>query len=151
MHPSGPHGATLAALLILLFVSCWIVTGMLVSRMTGWHRLAERFALQGDFPAECWRFKSATARYGSQYNNCLTIAANPMGLYMAMLPGFRMGHPPLFIPWSEIAIARTKVLFWNVVQFRIGRESPVTFGFRENFADQIRLAAGASWPREGLG
>jgi len=151
MHPSGPHGATLAALLILLFVSCWIVTGMLVSRMTGWHRLAERFALQGDFPAECWRFKSATARYGSQYNNCLTIAANPMGLYMAMLPGFRMGHPPLFIPWSEIAIARTKILFWNVVQFRIGRESPVTFGFRENFADQIRLAAGASWPREGLG
>lgn len=151
MHPSGPHGATLAALLILLFVSCWIVTGMLVSRMTGWHRLAERFALQGDFPAERWRFKSATARYGSQYNNCLTIAANPMGLYMAMLPGFRMGHPPLFIPWSEIAIARTKVLFWNVVQFRIGRESPVTFGFRENFADQIRLAAGASWPREGLG
>lgn len=151
MHASGPHGATLAALLILLFVSCWIVTGMLVSRMTGWHRLAERFALQGDFPAECWRFKSATARYGSQYNNCLTIAANPMGLYMAMLPGFRMGHPPLFIPWSEIAIARTKVLFWNVVQFRIGRESPVTFGFRENFADQIRLAAGASWPREGLG
>lgn len=119
--------------------------------MTGWHRLAERFSLEGDFPAERWRFKSATARYGSNYNNCLTIAANPMGFYMAMLLGFRVGHPPLFIPWTEIAISRKRVLFWNIVQFRIGRENPVMFGFRENFADQIRLAAGASWPQERLG
>ncbi|MGH9573225.1 MAG: hypothetical protein ACRD40_06815 [Candidatus Acidiferrales bacterium] len=150
MHTSGPQGGALVALFILLFVFCWIVTGMLVSRMTGWHRLAERFSLDGEFPAERWRFKSATARYGSNYNNCLTIAANPMGLYMAMLPPFLIGHPALLIPWNEISISRKKVLFWNVVQFQIGRETPVTFGFREDFAQQIRRAAGASWPGDGF-
>ncbi|MGH9574888.1 MAG: hypothetical protein ACRD40_15330, partial [Candidatus Acidiferrales bacterium] len=72
------------------------------------------------------------------------------GLYMAMLPPFLIGHPPLFIPWNEISISRKKVLFWNVIQFRIGREGPVTFGFREDFADRIRQAAGASWPGESV-
>lgn len=124
---------------------------MIVSRTTGWHQLAERFTLQGDFPSEPWRFKSATARYGSHYNNCLTIAASPVGLYMAMLWPFRVGHPPLFIPWNEITISRAKVFFWNVVRFQVGRENPIVFGFREDFAGQIRRAAGSSWPSEALG
>lgn len=119
--------------------------------MTGWHRLAQQFPLQGDFPRERWRFKGATARYGSHYNNCLTIGASPAGLYMAMPWLFRVGHPPLFIPWSETTIYRAKVLFWNVVRFQFGRETPITFGFREDLADQIRRAAGPSWPAERLG
>jgi hypothetical protein len=150
MHTSGPHGAALAALIAGLFAFSWVVTGVAVSRMTGWHRLAQRFALQGDFPAERWRFRSATARYGSHYNNCLTIAASPMGLYMAMLWPFRIAHPPLFIPWNEITISRAKVLFWNVLRFQFGREDPVTFGFREDFTDQIRRAAGLNWPKESI-
>ncbi len=70
---------------------------------------------------------------------------------MAMPWLFRMSHPPLFIPWNEVNISRAKVLFWDVVQFQLGREDPVTFGFREDFADQIRHAAGPSWPKESIG
>ena len=150
MHASGPHGPTLVAL-IAGFAFSWFFTGAAVSRMTGWHRLAQRFTFQGEVPSQLWRFKSATARYGSHYNNCLTIGASPAGLYMAMPWLFRVGHPPLFIPWNEITIYRAKVLFWNVVRFQFGREAPITFGFREDLADQIRRAAGSSWPTERLG
>lgn len=151
MHTSGLHGAPLVAVFAGLFVFSWIVAGIAVSRMTGWYRLAERFPLQGDFPSERWRFKSATARFGSHYNNCLTIAADPAGFYVAMPWAFRIGHSPLCIPWNEITVSRAKVLFWNIVRFQFGRENPIVFGFREDFADQIRSAAGPSWPTESLG
>lgn len=151
MHASGPHGAGLAALIVGLAVFSWVVTGIAVSRMSGWHRLAERFAFEGDFPASRWRFKSATARYGTNYNNCLTIAADAAGFYMAMPIFFRIGHPPLFIPWNEITILRGRVLYWKVVRIQFGRDEPITLGFREDFAEEIRRAAGSSWPNERVG
>lgn len=90
-------------------------------------------------------------RYGTNYNNCLTIGASPAGLYMAMPWLFRIGHPPIFIPWNDVTVSRAKVLFWNIVRFQLGRENPITFGFREDLAEQIRHAAGSSWPTESLG
>lgn len=148
MNSGDAHNpAALGVFVGLLFLFAWISAGLIVSRMSGWHKLAQRFALQGDFPSRCWRWRSATARYGSHYNNCLRVAADPAGLYMAMPWLFRIGHPPLFIPWSEISISHTKVLLWKMTRFEFGRENPISFSFREDFAEQIRAAAGSSWPK----
>jgi hypothetical protein len=32
------------------------------------------------------------------------IGSDPVGLHLAVLFPFRPGHPPLFIPWSEVSV-----------------------------------------------
>ncbi len=86
-------------------------------------------------------------RWGTNYNNCLVIAADPTGLYLATVFFFRIGHPPLFIPWTEISfLSRRKILFVEFVEFRLGREEQVPLLIRAGLADQIRAAAASSWP-----
>ncbi len=46
----------------------------------------------------------------SNYGGCLTIVVNSEGIGLSILWPFRAGHPPLFIPWSEISIGQEKML-----------------------------------------
>jgi hypothetical protein len=131
---------------IAALVGASALSAAFVSRMSGWHELARRFALQSDFPSETFRFKSARMRRGINYNNCLTIGASPMGLTIAMPWLFRMGHPSLFVPWNEISVTRTKIFWLPMVQFNLGRGKPVPFTVRARLAEEIRAAAGTAWP-----
>ena len=86
-------------------------------------------------------------RWGANYNNCLTIGADPGGLYLSLLVFFRIGHPPLFIPWTEISLGgRRKIMFIECVEFKLGREEQIPFLIRTALADQIRSAAAPNWP-----
>jgi hypothetical protein len=147
MQTSHPLNLTLFVPFVVAALVCAsLFAGAFVSRMSGWHELAERFALQDEFPSEHFRFRSARMKRGINYNNCLTIGASPVGFSIAMPWLFRMAHPPLFIPWSEISVVHTKIFWLPMVQFNLGREMRVPFTVREKLAEQIRQAAGASWP-----
>jgi hypothetical protein len=132
---------------LAFFVAVWSTTGLLTGKLSGWAVLARRFGSILPFPNQSWRWKSARMRWGANYNNCLTIGADPAGLYLSPLFFFRIGHPPLFIPWAEISLrGRRKIMFIECVEFRLGREEQIPFTIRASLADQIRPAAGASWP-----
>jgi hypothetical protein len=144
MQASHPLELTVFIPFMIAAVVCAaLLASAFVSRMSGWHELAERFALQGEFPSERFRFKSARMKRGMNYNNCLTIGTSPVGLSLAMPWLLRIGHPVLFIPWSEISVTHTKILSLPMVQFNLGRENPVPFTVREELAEKIRAAAGA--------
>ncbi len=90
-------------------------------------------------------------RWGANYNNCLTIGVDTAGLYLSPLFFFRIGHPPLFIPWTEISLrGRRKILFIEFVELKLGREERIPFLIRASLAEQIRSAAGFSWPVEAV-
>jgi hypothetical protein len=128
------------------FVVVWCVTGFLTGKMSGWAALGRRFGSTLPFPSQTWRWKSARMRWGANYKNCLTIGADPGGLYLSMLFFFRIGHPPLFIPWAEISFrSRRTILFFKFVELSLGREEQIPFLIRATFADQIQAAAGPSW------
>lgn len=147
MHASPSENPLLFTLFVFAaVVGAWLFASIFVSRMSGWHDLARRFALQGEFPAERFRYRSARMKHGMNYNNCLTIGASPVGFALAMPWLFRSSHPALFIPWSEISCFKTKVLWLPMVQFQLGRENPIPFAVREALAEQIKNAAGTSWP-----
>jgi hypothetical protein len=75
------------------------------SRVSGWSRLAARYAWDGE--AEGPRFSWISVGFGwfSWYNNCLTVTATPRGLALRLKPWVRFFHPPLLIPWDRIAAA----------------------------------------------
>jgi hypothetical protein len=140
----NPAASTI--IFLAFFVAVWCTTGLLTGKLSGWAVLGRRFGSTLPFPSQTWRWRSARMRWGANYNNCLTIGADPAGLYLSPLFFFRIGHPPLFIPWAEISLrGRRKIMFIECVEFKLGREEQIPFTIRAGLADQIRSAAASSW------
>jgi hypothetical protein len=84
----------------LFFVTLWCAVCFLLSRMSGWALLAKRFRADSLRPEHTWIWQSARMRWSCNYNRCLTFGADPSGLYLSIMVLFRIGSPPLLIPWS---------------------------------------------------
>ena len=133
------------------FVLFWCAVMFLIARLTGWARLAERFRLTSTFTGPSWGFQSARMRWSTHYGSCLNVGADATGLKLSVLFLFRLGHPPLFVPWSEISIAgRQSFLFVRQVRLLLGREEQMPFVISSGLAERIQAAAGASWPVEAV-
>lgn len=83
------------------FVGMWVFVCFLLSLFGGWSRLAEAYRARAEFRGKKRYLQSG--RLGlTNYNSVLTVGANEEGLYLAVMPLFRVGHPSLFIPWYDI-------------------------------------------------
>ena len=124
-HSTGPTLWLLVALIILVwplfFIALWsaIVYGM--SRLGGWHRLARTHGSAALAP-EGRIYQAITGMIGiSSYKRVLTIICSDKGMLVTVRWVFRMGHPPLFIAWSDVRNARRMTLFYrDYVAFDIG-------------------------------
>jgi hypothetical protein len=135
--------------IILAFPVLWVTVLIGIGHMTGWAALAEKFRCEGPFGGQQWRWESARMRWWGGYNNCLIVGADPQGLYLSMLLPFRFGHPPLFIPWIEVSVAKHgRWMLTRYVELRLGRECDIPFRVPERLGDRLKVAAGSSWPVE---
>jgi hypothetical protein len=142
------HGTYFVLLNIAGIVVIWVVVLLVISRLGGWALLAEQYRCLEPFSGPCWNFQCGQFRWFASYNNCLTVGADPRGLFLRIFPLFRVAHPPLFIPWREISVSRHKVLWIKQVQFRLGHELQVPLTIRDGLAQKLQSAAGSSWPVE---
>ena len=103
------------------FIPLWLTVGYLVSLLSGWQSLADRYKTDRPFSSHKKWLQSAQMRFGVGYNNVLTAASDAEGIYLGVLVLFRMGHPPLFIPWSDIGLDEPRrFLFMKSRKFRLG-------------------------------
>lgn len=119
-------GWLIAAILIgfpLVFIPMWCGVCFLLSQIGGWRRLAERFA--DPSPPRGTLYSGQTGRVGvTNYRSILTIHTSPAGLHLAVMKLFRVGHPPILIPWAEIRGAkRSRFLWLDNVAFEVGSPS----------------------------
>jgi hypothetical protein len=133
------------------FVFLWLVVSFVLSYAGGWATLARRFRYRGTFIGSKWWGESGGMRGLAHYRNCLVVGANPEGLYLAVIFPFRVAHPPIFIPWNEVTLSKTRLFFVPMVRFRLGREDSVPFSIRESLASKMSEAAGNAWPVESIG
>jgi hypothetical protein len=150
MNPMEQFGGLGFALYFLLL---WSAVALLISWIGGWSSLAQHFRHTGRFSGPRWYFQSAGMRWHTGYRNCLTVGANHEGLYLSILFLFRIRHPPLFIPWNEISVSRKWSLFYlgPFVEMRLGRELGIPLRVRRRLGDNLKEAAGGSWPLESPG
>ncbi len=138
--------------ILIVFPTIWIAACMVIGQVGGWAALAQQFEFREDFTGQRWRLQSARMRLWVRYGNCLTVGANPDGLYVAILFLFRVGHPPLFIPWREVSIAKKGgFLLIRYVELRLGHDLLIPFRINESLANRLRDAAGKGWPPEPWG
>jgi hypothetical protein len=68
--------------------------------------------------------ESAKFGFWTGYGNCLTIHASTAGLHLKVWPIFSLGHPPLFLPASEIRNAHRRNFFGIArVRFQVGDQT----------------------------
>ena len=94
--PFGPWGFP------LFFLSLWAFISLILSFVGGWMSLAKAYPHQGQATGKLFRFRSASLRWGTTYNHCLTFGVSQSGLYVAQFFPFRLFHHALFIPWHDI-------------------------------------------------
>ena len=126
------------SLYIFFFIVLWICICQFISIAGGWRILGRDYRAAAPFDGKKLWFKSAGMRYWTNYNNCLIVGANTYGLYLAVIAIFRVGHPPLFIPWAEISTEEgSRRLFGDFVKFKFAKQPDVPVIFSEKFAARI--------------
>jgi hypothetical protein len=114
---------------VIGFAALWCGIGYLVSFLTGWFALSLRFRKQSEPYGEARSagpfFYTIYMRFWSHYSSVIRLTAASDALYLSVLMFFRIGHPPLRIPWDEIRFSRTKFFLRPYIVLTLGLEEQV--------------------------
>jgi hypothetical protein len=130
-----------------LFALCmWVTVSFLIALVGGWFELGRIYRATRGFAGSSWRFQDAQFRLLTHYNNILTVGSNADGLYLAVFLPFRIGHPPLFIPWQDVSVRPGTFLWFRIYKFEFRQVPSVRLQLREKLGKKIQIAAGSAWP-----
>ncbi|TWU29856.1 hypothetical protein [Bythopirellula polymerisocia] len=127
---------------IVFFPLFWIGICFALSWMGGWGRLAREYREHESHDSQPIRTAwMRSGRFGwVNYNSCLNIGIHDAGLRLSVLFPFRVGHPPLFIPWGAMASARQKrIFFFRFLEIQVGEPEPVTVLLPEWVGEYLEL------------
>jgi hypothetical protein len=145
------HPGWFAAIFPIYFLGLWLLVSTVISVMSGWFSLGEKFRNRVAFNGKKWWGQSGQMRWLTNYTGCLILGANSQGLYLGALFLFRFMHPPLLVPWGEIRVRRTtRWLFGESVTFTMGHELGVNLRISGKLADKLRKSAEDDWPIEDI-
>ena len=141
----------LAAAAPLGFAVWWAVVLCIIGWLSGWQALASRYPGSSPFEGVRRRFQRIHLGWAG-YNNCVTIGTNADGLHLSLFWLFRPGHPPIFVPWSEITARMTRKWWSTVLELRFAAAPSIAVRLSEQLGRQIAADAAQSWdlnePRE---
>ena len=103
-------------LLLSLLIGPPVFAGLLwvMSRLSGWSRLAARYRRDDEVAGTRWTWMSVGFGPLVWYNHCITVTVTERGLALRPQPLMRLFHPSLLIPWAQVASARP----WNQMLVR---------------------------------
>lgn len=138
MHSLNTWQSLFPVLFFPAFIGLWCGVCYLLSKMSGWRDLAEKYPLTAPFTGETHSWQSG--RMGAcSYRSCLILGVNHQGLYLSVFPIFAIGAPPLLIPWPAVSgVKREKFFFWKVTKINIGTPPITTLEVYGPFLDLIR-------------
>jgi hypothetical protein len=110
---------------LILFVPLCLAVLLVLSFVGGWLQLSLKYKAIDTFDGQRWWFQTGSLR-SVNYSSCLIVGASPQGLRLATLFLFRPFHPPLLIPWQDIAMDNCTVLFGKRTRLRFSQCPSVT-------------------------
>jgi len=163
--------AGLVVLIIIAWCAFWVGLISLISRLGGWRRLAQTYAMtvasasssgdrelphplgldaanekQKEPSRRTFAMQSLSLRQFVGYNNVVHFAVRDEGLAISVMKVFSFGHAPLLLPWKEMTITPTTCMGFKVVRIVMEREPYVPITIRPKLAKQLAAAAGEQWP-----
>ena len=100
----------IVAFFLSVFGGLWYGVVTALSKIGGWSSMAQRFSAAPSVvanwppPGDEYWFRSMVGRWGVNYRNCMMMVVSDDGLFLKPLyPLFHFSHPPLHVPWDEMA------------------------------------------------
>ncbi len=119
------------------FIGIWVLVIGLVSLLSGWSRLAQHYR---DF--DNYQGKKLHGKFGNfgwtSYGGVLILGANMQGLYLSVDILFRVFHPPLFIPWSDIQTEERDGIFTSFTMLSFSQAPDVTVTISSKLMAQVQ-------------
>lgn len=118
------------------------------SRLSGWHALSRRYPDRAPAASPLGRIWCGSLRLGllGHYRGSVVCTVHPTGLRLASWIHLRIGHAPIFLPWSELRCiprARLRLLEGLEVRTRHGNRMWLP---RSLALELRRLSEGRFWP-----
>ena len=104
-----------------LVAAGWALICAGLSHFAGWRSLARHYRASTPFRGRRFHFSSAQFGGWVGYNGSFATGADHTGLFVAVWPIFRICHPPLLVPWSEIQASVEKRWWLTVVNLTFAR------------------------------
>ena len=102
------------------FPAIWCFVLFILSNVGSWRRLAQSYRTSEPISGTVLRWQSAKIGWVN-FNRALTICILDEGLRLSLPFIFRLGHPPLLIPWSDFRDVRSKkVLLITFLEASVG-------------------------------
>jgi hypothetical protein len=141
------NDAAILAVVLAAYPLFWVGLFKLISWMDGWSRLAAPYRATAPFEGHRVRFASGEMCGGPlfgmpcNFGLCLTLGSSAEGLYLAVALPFRFSHPPLLIPWRDIAVQTEKRWMASYVTFTFERFQPLRLRISRRLAERLISAA----------
>ena len=135
----------------LLFILGWVVVSAVLGHLSGWATLAASFRAEKTIDGERFRFLSGSIgkRFlPVSYSNCLFVTVGSQGLYLSILFPFRMGSPPLFVPWAAVQEVTQKRYFMVRNTALVIKDHWPRITLRGGVGDAIQRAFAAAHPKK---
>ena len=137
---NSPQGFAIIAVFV---VAVWWVSMSLTGLLTGWSALARRFRTESEPYGDCKTagpfFYTVYMRYWTHYSSVIRLTAAAEALYLSVLFPFRVGHPPLRIPWNEIQFASTKRFLRTYIVLTLGNEERIPMRIPQRMASDLGI------------
>jgi hypothetical protein len=128
------------ATFLLIFFGSLLLVALIVlalSFLGGWRRLGSHYAVGTSFNGRRFHFQSLQLRGWCGYNGCITAGSDAFHLYFSVWFPFRLGHPPLLIPWNDVR-ARGERRWWiPIVVLSFDREPNVALRISRRLARRL--------------
>ena len=139
---AGQHNLPLYLLPLLLIV-LWSLASILVGVMSGWHKLAKRFTAESEPVGEVHTagpfFFTVYWRFWSHYSSIVRVTSARDALYLSVILPYRIGHPPLCIPWSQIILGKEKRYWRTYIVLTLGDEERIPLRISERMARKLEI------------
>ena len=120
------------------FAGMWTGVSYLLSRLSGWSSLAERYRTGGAPDGERLAWTSGQIG-GVSFRSCLNLTLAPGGLFLVPLLPFRLFMPPLLIPWADVRFEGfRRRLFVDFACFRLGGGQGPVFAVYRRTGERLR-------------
>jgi hypothetical protein len=139
----------IAVVFPLFFVAVWLGVSTMLAVFSGWFRLAAKFPDQAEETLLRVRWQSGVMGAAVGMNGILTLDVCHRGLRVGMLRIFGPFCRDFLVPWEDIRITPTTILFQSAKKLQFGSPVIGSLTLRANVADKLARSAVGRWPERG--
>jgi hypothetical protein len=133
---------------LIAFPVLWFVVTLILSVLSGWFRLMERYPDRDEVPLLTLTNQSGSLGPVSM-RNILKLSVCASGLRIGIMRIFGPFCRDFLVPWNEITITRGNRYFWQFAKLSFGQPSNGNLKVFAEVADALARAAGHRWPEQG--